>query len=97
MSYDQMMENAGRGVAGVVLSRFNAMGRNVLGLIGSGNNGGDTLIALIHLSQAGWKARAYLVGNRNRKDPLVQQLLDAGGEAYHIKDDPLHETWSAGI
>jgi NAD(P)H-hydrate epimerase len=91
MSYDQMMENAGRGVAGVVLSRFNAMGRNVLGLIGSGNNGGDTLIALIHLSQAGWKARAYLVGNRNRKDPLVQQLLDAGGEAYHIKDDPLHD------
>ncbi len=91
MSYEQMMENAGRGAAGVVLSRFNDTARNALGLVGSGNNGGDTLLALINLAQAGWQARAYLVGSRNRKDPLAQRLLDAGGEILHIQDDPLHD------
>ena len=30
-----------------------------LGLVGSGNNGGDTLVALIKLRELGWQTKAY--------------------------------------
>ena len=52
----------------------------VLGLVGPGNNGGDTLVALTHLAAQDWQARAYLVDRSSEKDPLVERLRQAGGE-----------------
>ena len=79
LAYDQMMENAGQGLADVLLALFeDDMETEVVGLVGSGNNGGDTLVALSELARQGWKAKAYLV--KRKKDELVKRFTDAGGE-----------------
>jgi NAD(P)H-hydrate epimerase len=84
LSYAQMMENAGRGLAIVVRDAHSQLRtKKILGLVGSGNNGGDTLVALTYLAQWGWQAGAYVVRPRPQDDPLVQRLLTAGGEIYY--------------
>jgi hydroxyethylthiazole kinase-like uncharacterized protein yjeF len=66
-----------------------------LGLVGAGNNGGDTLIALTDLATAGWRVRAYLL---NRKaDPLVEHLVKAGGEITLAESDANFEKLAALI
>ncbi len=96
LTYAQMMENAGRGLADVV----SALGQEnrwneVLGLVGPGNNGGDTLVALTHLAREGWRARAYCVKRKlapskvegTKDDELVHRFLEAGGEIISAEDD----------
>ena len=79
LTYDQMMENAGQGLADVILDFFiDDEEPHVIGLVGSGNNGGDALVAMTALLSEGWKARAYLV--KRKKDDLVKQFTEAGGE-----------------
>ena len=79
LTFEQMMENAGRGLADLVLDLYvDEVEPEVVGLVGSGNNGGDTLVALSALAAAGWKARAYLV--KRKKDELVKRFAEAGGE-----------------
>jgi len=47
LTYDQMMENAGQGLADVVLDLFiDQEEPQVVGLVGPGNNGGVTLVAM---------------------------------------------------
>lgn len=91
LSYDQMMENAGHNLARVVrgFSQDHNMGDEIqiLGLVGTGNNGGDTLVALARLAEKGWTTRAYLVGRRAGRDPLVVRLENAGGEIHQASDD----------
>src|SRR3989449_9921008 len=41
----ELMENAGKAVADAARSEFAAAGKNVLVLFGTGNNGGDGLLA----------------------------------------------------
>ena len=79
LTFDQMMENAGQGLANVVLDLFvDEIEPEALGLVGPGNNGGDTLVTLTALVKEGWKAKAYLV--KRKKDALVKQFVEAGGE-----------------
>jgi NAD(P)H-hydrate epimerase len=79
LTFDQMMENAGQGLADVILDLFvDDIEPEALGLVGPGNNGGDTLVALTALVQEGWKAKAFLV--KRKKDALVKQFVEAGGE-----------------
>ena len=79
LTYDQMMHNAGQGLADIIFDLFeDDLETEVVGLVGPGNNGGDTLVALAELAQEGWKARAYLV--KRKKDDLVKQFTEAGGE-----------------
>lgn len=88
LTYAQMMENAGSGLANVILSSFYEGDEHLeaFGLVGPGNNGGDTLVALEHLAANGWRARAYLV--KRKADELVERLEKAGGEIlYADKDD----------
>jgi ADP-dependent NAD(P)H-hydrate dehydratase / NAD(P)H-hydrate epimerase len=81
LAYAQMMQNAGSSLARIVMQRYGGLEpRNVLGLVGSGNNGGDTLVALTMMQRAGWKSTAYLVKNRPADDDLVSELQAAGGE-----------------
>jgi len=97
LSVDKMMENAGHGLADEIqiLAYDEEDQREVLGLVGSGNNGGDTLIALARLAADGWRARAWLV---NRKaDHLTERLQKAGGEIILAADDPKFEQLSALI
>lgn len=86
VSYAQMMRNAGRGLAEMV----HAIGQEnewdvVTGIVGSGNNGGDTLVALTWLAEAGWKTYVYLVNRQD--DELAKQYLKVGGEIARYATD----------
>jgi NAD(P)H-hydrate epimerase len=66
-TYAQMMEKAGEGLAEIVQSFYGyEEAKGVVGLVGPGNNGGDTLIALEKLAQVGWKTYACLVQARQK-------------------------------
>ena len=86
LTFDQMMENAGQGLAEVINDLLiEDSEREIFGLIGPGNNGGDTLVAMTHLAADGWLARAYLVNRK--KDPLVERFEKAGGEVAFGEED----------
>ncbi len=88
LGYDQMMMNAGSALAEVIQERYgHTQSRNILGLIGSGNNGGDTLIALSELIEKGWQVAAYLVKSRKKSDPLVLSIIKNNGQVISIDKD----------
>jgi len=91
LTYEMMMENAGHNLSREVLQLAYAQDDEediqVLGFVGPGNNGGDTLVALTHLAEKGWKARAYLIKRKAGGDPLVKRLEDADGEIYLAEKD----------
>ena len=92
LTYEMMMENAGRNLAGEVLQLAYARdddedAAQVLGLVGPGNNGGDTLVALAHLAAKGWKTNAYLVHRKMAGDVLVKRLEEAGGQIGQAEKD----------
>lgn len=90
VSYAQLMQNAGRGLAKLVhaLGQENGWNR-VTGLAGPGNNGGDTLVALTWLAQAGWSTHVCLVKRQPGDDGLVLEYLSAGGEVAEADDDQI--------
>ncbi len=86
--YAQMMEFAGRGLAEEIEGAYGFLrAEGALGLVGSGNNGGDTLVALNWLAQWGWDVSACLVRPRLEADPLIARLLASGGEVFSLSDD----------
>lgn len=88
VSYAQMMERAGRGLAQVVGQASSHLHPTVaLGLVGSGNNGGDTLVALEALARADWQVRAYLVRPRAAEDVYLARLIQAGGQVCDPTED----------
>ncbi len=60
-----LMENAGRGVAEIARTML-APGERVVIVCGTGNNGGDGLVAARHLSNAGIVVRIVLAGDPDR-------------------------------
>ncbi len=78
VSYDAMMETAGRRVAEAIIARMAITGKSVLILVGPGNNGGDGLVAGRYLAQAGADVAFYLYKSRDpEKDSnyrLVQEM-----------------------
>lgn len=85
LTYDTMMQNAGQALAEVVADLFVDEDQlEVVGLVGPGNNGGDTLVALTALAEEGWKAGAFLI--KRKKDNLVKGLAEAGGQVYSGED-----------
>ena len=88
VSFAQLMENAGRGIAEIILDLPDSVGENnILALVGPGNNGGDALVALDNLAAEGWKATAYLFKRKADGDPLVERLEKAGGEIVLAGED----------
>lgn len=86
MTYEHMMENAGHGLAESIEDlEIQSEERCILGLVGPGNNGGDTLIGLSLLAAMGWHAEAYLV--KRSRDHLVERLEKAGGQAIEMQTD----------
>lgn len=88
LSYEQMMENAGNGLAAVIEEDYGYLDEaGALGLVGSGNNGGDTLVALARLAAEGWKASAAIlrrrpVDDQHAGDMLAARLVQNGGHLY---------------
>jgi len=86
LSYAEMMENAGGGLADVILGLFDGLEElEAFGLVGPGNNGGDTLVALEQLAKSGWRTRAYLI--KRKTDEYVKRLEKAGGEILYADND----------
>ncbi|GAB1469996.1 bifunctional ADP-dependent NAD(P)H-hydrate dehydratase/NAD(P)H-hydrate epimerase [Chloroflexota bacterium] len=93
VSYATMMRNAGRGLA----EHIHMLGREnnwntVSAIVGTGNNGGDTLVALAWLAQAGWHTRAYLVNRKIEGDELVTACLASGCEIAEFTYDPAFDS-----
>ncbi|HEY70279.1 MAG TPA: NAD(P)H-hydrate dehydratase [Anaerolineae bacterium] len=81
LSYAQMMENAGKAVADAMVKRLEEIkGRFVLLLVGSGNNGGDALVAGHYLAEAGAEVAAYLIKPIPGEDPNLARLVERGLE-----------------
>lgn len=91
LTYAQMMENAGRGLASSILAHSHDRERSALALVGAGNNGGDALVALAALGEAGWKTAALLVGKRFNHDEHVKMARKAGADIRTLDFDK-HET-----
>jgi len=89
LTYGMMMENAGSGVADVILEMdfVEKDEPQALALVGPGNNGGDALVALAHLAAQECAARAYVIGRKVKGDPLVERLRQAGGEIVLASED----------
>lgn len=77
LTYAHMMKNAGSSLAKAVIAHSHNRDKTALGLVGPGNNGGDTLVALEQLIKSGWKTTAYLV-NRDAEEEYVQRTRKAG-------------------
>ena len=78
VSYDEMMETAGRRVAEAIVERVPVIDRRVLVLVGPGNNGGDGLVAGRYLAEVGADVTFFLYKARDVKQDanyaLVQEM-----------------------
>jgi ADP-dependent NAD(P)H-hydrate dehydratase / NAD(P)H-hydrate epimerase len=69
VSWAELMERAGRGVADEIIRRLGtARDARVLVLVGPGNNGGDALVVARHLHEAGAKIALYIWKRQERGD-----------------------------
>src|SRR5262245_39714849 len=94
LSYEQMMENAGRAIAEAITTEFDLRQARVLILVGPGNNGGDGLVVARHLAEAGvqvtvyaWKRKPEGDKNWNLLDNLpVERFLEEGpADRIHLR------------
>ena len=96
VSYAQMMQTAGQAVAHAAMRLLPAGRAQIaLGLVGSGNNGGDALVALTALQQAGWQTYACLARPRPAEDNLLVTAKQAGVQIFEAARDPSFERLSA--
>ncbi len=97
-TYAEMMEHAGRGLAEQVRDAYSHLAEKcALGLVGSGNNGGDTLVAFCYLMDWGWETSAYIVRPRPEDDPLVERFRDAGGTILTLDEDEKYKQLRAAL
>lgn len=88
LTYDQMMENAGQAIAEAIRRRLPALsGKRVVVLVGSGNNGGDGLVAVDQLAESGAQIAAYLVKARDEGDPHLVRVRGRGALIAVAADD----------
>jgi len=100
---EDLMEKAGLGIARAILRRYPESGPKngpkngiAIACIGSGNNGGDALVALRHLAEAGWRIAVKCAHTRSKLGVLPRkkwrELDERGGlvvDTCKIGDDAL--------
>jgi hydroxyethylthiazole kinase-like uncharacterized protein yjeF len=88
LSYDQMMENAGKAVAERILKVWpQASDFKILVLVGPGNNGGDGLVAGYHLANEGADVAYYLLKERASKDNNLARVQEMSAKIILAEDD----------
>jgi hydroxyethylthiazole kinase-like uncharacterized protein yjeF len=93
LTYDQMMENAGRSVADHILSRWSDIDKcQILVLVGPGNNGGDGLVAGYYLSVAGAKVSYYLLKDRSTDDFNFKRVKETQAQITIFSEDERYKT-----
>ncbi|MHB1355842.1 MAG: NAD(P)H-hydrate dehydratase [Anaerolineae bacterium] len=88
ISYETMMENAGRAVSDAVEERLAPSDGRIVLLIGAGNNGGDGLVAARYLRLAGFEVACYALRKRADDDPNAIKLTRLGVQLVLAEDDP---------
>ncbi|MGB2092376.1 MAG: NAD(P)H-hydrate epimerase, partial [Akkermansiaceae bacterium] len=76
---ESLMEKAGRGIAQAILRRYSKCG-TVIACIGSGNNGGDALVAARYLAEAGWKVGIRCLHESSELGALPRKKLRELGD-----------------
>ncbi len=76
---ERLMDQAGAGIARHLLSAFPAPG-HAAAFIGKGNNGGDALVILRHLRQAGWSVSVRSAFDRESLGELPRRKWDELGD-----------------
>jgi ADP-dependent NAD(P)H-hydrate dehydratase / NAD(P)H-hydrate epimerase len=90
LTYQNMMQKAGSALAKEIQSiahRYYADEVSIVGLIGPGNNGGDTLIALAKLAESYNGVTGYLLFNKKEQQELIDNVVSHGGNIVYGKDD----------
>lgn len=79
-TFEKMMKKAGENLALVIHEEFFSDEVNhCIGLVGRGNNGGDTLVALARLQHLGWTCSAILMDKENAAKELIEGFVSLGG------------------
>jgi hydroxyethylthiazole kinase-like uncharacterized protein yjeF len=88
----ELMSRAALGLAEVAAARLaDTDGTTVVGLVGAGDNGGDTLYAVAHLAESGFACAVVLVPTAGRSGvhPAGLAAAEAAGVMVHVAaDDP---------
>ncbi|MBN1312070.1 MAG: NAD(P)H-hydrate dehydratase [Anaerolineae bacterium] len=90
ISYDRMMQQAGRAVAEIAKAMLgaNSTGKHVVVLIGKGNNGGDGLVAARTLKEETQaEIGCYLLAPRSDDDPVYVAARDVDVSFTTAEDD----------
>jgi ADP-dependent NAD(P)H-hydrate dehydratase / NAD(P)H-hydrate epimerase len=95
LSYETMMHNAGCGIADWVYRHIFDW-QSVIGLVGSGNNGGDTIIALNCLAKRGLRTIAFLLKDRG-EDPLLETYILNGGAVVDLSGNENLDVFQAAL
>ena len=87
ITLEGMMDKVGRAIADWVLADLgtDVGGKNVLALVGKGNNGGDALVAGKYLLEAGVRTTVAVVLARAGDDPPMDQFVEAGGNVVELQ------------
>jgi NAD(P)H-hydrate epimerase len=91
LAYAEMMENAGRATARAIDHRLGAKDRQVVVLVGPGNNGGDGLVAAHYLSEMGAHVTSYLWKRSVEDDPNFERLVHDRLAVVWADQDPAYE------
>jgi len=98
LSYAEMMERAGEGLARVILDRSRSFPSDILVLVGPGNNGGDGLVAARLLAEAGCSVTAYLWKRPlSEADQGLRAAVRAGVMMHDYVQDPAMEALGAAL
>ena len=89
---EPLMDRAGRGIAEAAM-QFCPKPGIALAFVGDGHNGGDALVALRHLREAGWRTGVRIANSAGTVKPLTDKKLEQlGGTEF----DPDREQLSRG-
>ncbi len=88
LSYETMMENAGRAVAVAVEEQLDEIrDKQVLVLVGPGNNGGDGLVAGRYLHDAEAQVTIYIWKRNTENDENYRLIQERDIEVVFMEDD----------